>query len=265
MALTLHFMEYIQGYNSANLMPRFIRAILFDLGGTLMYARDPWPPIEAHADLTFAQSLLNQGVNIDPPAFVKEFRARLNEYYIERDENLFETSYLFVARELLQEKGYGNLSEAVLRSALDRLFAITQANWTLEPDAWSTLQILESSGYRLGIISNAGDNKDVFQLVESFRIEPFFDFILTSAACSYRKPHPRIFELALAHWQIPAAEAAMVGDTLEADILGAQKAGLYSIWITRRANLKSDDVLRIQPDISLPTLADIPSALTRIR
>jgi HAD superfamily hydrolase (TIGR01662 family) len=246
-------------------MPRFIRAILFDLGGTLMYARDPWPPIEARADLTFAESLRNQGMNIDPPVFVSEFRARLKEYYIERDENLFETSYLFVARELLQEKGYGKLTETALRSALDRLFAVTQENWVLETDARSTLKILESGGYRLGIVSNAGDSQDVFQLCERFRIEPFFDFILTSAACSYRKPHPRIFELALAHWHIPAAETAMVGDTLEADILGAQKAGLFSIWITRRANLKSEEVLRIQPDLSLPTLADIPPALRGIR
>jgi HAD superfamily hydrolase (TIGR01662 family) len=245
-------------------MSHFIRAILFDLGGTLMYARDPWPPIEARADLTFAESLREQGLDIDPPVFVREFRTRLKEYYIERDENLFETSYLFVARELLQEKGYGNLTEGVLRSALDRLFATTQANWILEPDARSTLRILESSGYRLGIVSNAGDNQDVYQLVERFRIDRFFDFILTSAVCSYRKPHPRIFELALAHWHIPAAETAMVGDTLEADIIGAQRAGIYSIWITRRANLKSEDVLRIQPDLSLPTLADLPPALRDI-
>ena len=229
-----------------------------------MYARNPWPPIEARADLTFAQSLREQGVDIDPPVFVREFRSRLKEYYIEREENLFETTYLFVARELLQEKGYGSLTEAVLRYALDRLFAVTQANWVLEPDARSTLRTLEAGGYRLGLVSNAGDNQDVYQLVERFRIDRFFDFILTSAACSYRKPHPRIFELALAHWRIPAAETAMVGDMLEADILGAQKVGLFSIWITRRANLKSEDVLRIQPDLSLPTLADIPSALKDI-
>jgi len=148
---------------------------------------------------------------------------------------------------------------------LDRLFAVTQANWALESDARSTLKILQSSGYRLGLVSNAGDNQDVFQLVERFKIEPYFDFILTSAACSYRKPHPRIFELALVHWHIPASETAMVGDTLEADVLGAQKAGLYSIWITRRANLKSEDVLRIQPDLSLPTLAGIPPALKALR
>ncbi len=198
-----------------------------------MYARNPWPPIEARADRTFAKSLRDQGLDIKPSEFVREFRTRLKEYYIQRDEDLFETSYLFVARELLRDKGYHNVTEAILRSALDRLFAVTQANWMLESDARSTLKIL--------------------------------DFILTSAACSYRKPHPRIFELALVHWHIPASETAMVGDTLEADVLGAQKAGLYSIWITRRANLKSEDVLRIQPDLSLPTLAGIPAALKALR
>lgn len=230
-----------------------------------MYARDPWPPIEARADLTFAKSLCDQGVDIDPAEFVTEFRAYLKKYYIQREENLFETSYLFVARELLREKGFRFITEEVLRSALDRLFEITQDNWVLESDALSTLEILRSSGYRLGLVSNAGDNKDVFQLADRFHIEPYFDFILTSAACSYRKPHPRIFELALAHWHIPASETAMVGDMLEADIIGAQKVGLYSIWITRRANLKSEEVLRIQPDLSLPTLADIPSALEALR
>jgi len=246
-------------------MSRFIRALLFDLGGTLMYARNPWPPIEARADRTFAKSLRDQGLDIKPSEFVREFRTRLKEYYIQRDEDLFETSYLFVARELLRDKGYHNVTEAILRPALDRLFAVTQANWMLESDARSTLKVLQSSGYRLGLVSNAGDNQDVFQLVERFKIEPYFDFILTSAACSYRKPHPRIFELALVHWHIPASETAMVGDTLEADVLGAQKAGLYSIWITRRANLKSEDVLRIQPDLSLPTLAGIPAALKALR
>ena len=247
-------------------MPRFIRAILFDLGSTLMYARDPWPPIEARADLALADYLCVQGIKIDPKSFVVDFRTRLKEYYIRREKSLFETTYLSVVRELLQEKGYANVSESVLRSALDRLFAVTQSNWVLESDALPTLRVLEKDGYRLGLVSNAGDDKDVFQLAERFRIEQYFDFILTSAACSYRKPHPRIFKLALAQWhRIPVSEIVMVGDTLEADILGAQKVGLYTIWITRRATPQAEEMQRIQPDISLPALKDIPPTLSRLR
>jgi putative hydrolase of the HAD superfamily len=242
-------------------MSHFIRAILFDLGGTLMFARDPWLPIQVRADLVFAETLQAQGVEIEPAEFARSFRKRLNEYYIRREQNLFETTYSSVAFELLRENGYSKSTEAVVRSALDALFAVTQSNWVLEPDAISMLKTMQNSGYRMGLVSNAGDNKDVLQLAEKFRIESFFDFILTSATCSYRKPHPRIFQVAVAHWNIPASEIAMVGDTLEADILGANNAGLFSIWITRRADPQADHLERIQPDLSLPALADIPPAL----
>ncbi|MEW6402886.1 MAG: HAD family hydrolase [Chloroflexota bacterium] len=246
-------------------MSPFIQAILFDLGGTLMYARAAWGPIESRADLAFAQSLHAQGLSIDPADFAAIFRRRLKEYYVRREESLFETTYLSVAKELLQEEGHATISEAGIRSALDALFSVTQQNWILEEDALPMLRYLEDSGYRLGLVSNAGDNQDVFRLAEKFGIEPFFDFILTSAACSYRKPHARIFELAMAHWHIPPGEIAMVGDTLEADILGAQNAGLFSIWITRRSNPKADHIHRIQADLTLPALSDLPSALDKLR
>jgi putative hydrolase of the HAD superfamily len=238
-------------------MNRF-RAILFDLGGTLMYTRHPWEPILARSDEALAQSLRDQGLDLSP-AFADEFRERVIEYYDERDQSLFETTYFSVVRDMLSERGFSQVTDAVIRSSLDALFAVTQENWALEEDSLLTLKMLEAAGYRLGIISNAGDNRDVFQLVERFGIEPFFDFVLTSAACSYRKPHPRIFELALSHWNIPPQDVVMVGDTLEADILGAHNAGLYGIWITRRAGQKS----LIQPDLSVPTLLDIPRHLSQ--
>ncbi|MBI5296758.1 MAG: HAD family hydrolase [Chloroflexi bacterium] len=243
-------------------MNRYIRAILFDLGGTLMYARHPWEPIIARSDEVLAERLRDQGFEV-PVSFAAEFRERVIEYYEERDQSLFETTYFSVVREMLVERGFAHITDAVIRSALDALFAVTQENWVIEEDALLTLKLLESAGYRMGLVSNAGDNRDVFQLVERFQIEPYFDFILTSAACSYRKPHPRIFELALSHWNLPAQDAVMVGDTLEADILGAQNAGLSSIWVTRRArNLEKKPL--IQPDLSVSTLLEIPQHLSQV-
>ncbi|MGH7809037.1 MAG: HAD family hydrolase, partial [Candidatus Binatia bacterium] len=113
--------------------------------------------------------------------------------------------------------------------------------------------------------SNAGDDKDVQQLAKKFRIESHFDFILTSARCSYRKPHPRIFELALSNWYFLPNEAVMVGDNLDADIRGAQNAGLYSVWISRRAGERTEDELTVQPDASLPSLSELPALLDRLQ
>jgi putative hydrolase of the HAD superfamily len=247
-------------------MPRnFIRAILFDFGGTLMYGRHNWAPVIAKADDALAGHLIAQGLDIHPNTFSIEFRRNLDEYFKQREKDLLETTYSFVLRELLREKGYNDVSSEVLRNALDALFSITQENWTLEEDAIPTIETLKEKGYNLGIVSNAGDDTDVQQLARKFGIAKYFDFILTSAACSYRKPHPRIFELAISNWYCPPSEAVMIGDNLDADIRGAKEAGLYGVWLSRRADSKIEEQVQVQPDASLSTLSEFPSLLDQLQ
>jgi putative hydrolase of the HAD superfamily len=243
-------------------MPRnFLRAVIFDLGGTLMYERASWHNITAQGDEALTKYLINQGMELNISTFPVEFRRRLGEYFSQREKDLLETSYTFVLIELLKDKGYTNLPDDVIRKALDNLFTITQTNWALEEDALPTLKKLEKDGYRIGLISNAGDDQDVHQLLRRFGIAAYFDFILTSAACSYRKPHPRIFELAIANWYFLPSETVMVGDNLDADIRGAKSAGLYAVWINRRAGPSSEDQPRVQPDATVSTLAELPALL----
>ncbi len=244
-------------------MTVIIRAVLFDLGGTLMYSRDAWEPILDRAYNALADSLCTDGFNLARFDLPRTVRYHLDRYFARRDEDLFETTYLTVLNDLLAENGYPNADEKSIRRALDAFYAHTQPNWLLEEDTLLALRTLEAGGYHIGMISNAGDNQDVFQLVDRFGIEPFFDFILTSAACSYRKPHPRIFELAMAHWSIPAHEIAMVGDSLEADIKGARGLGLYSIWITRRAS-NTANKHGVSPDAEIKTLSELPTLLSRL-
>ncbi len=243
----------------------FLRAVIFDLGGTLMYERNTWYQITAEGDEALTKYLIEQGMELNLSTFPIEFRRRLGEYFARREKDLLETSYTFVLLDLLKDKGYANMPDDVIRKALDSLFSITQTNWILEDDALPTLKKLVQDGYRLGLISNAGDDQDVQELVRRFEIAPYFDFILTSAACSYRKPHPRIFELAIANWYFLPSETVMVGDNLDADIRGAKSAGLYGIWISRRAGQSSEDQPRFQPDASVSTLSELPPLLDRLQ
>jgi putative hydrolase of the HAD superfamily len=237
-----------------------IRHILFDLGGTLMHSHGDWTPVFKDADRALTNKLREHHIILD----AKVFRARLHEYYAQRDKDFQETTYHFVLRELLKDLGYTKVAESTLRSALDAMFAVTQTNWMLEEDTLATVQKLKSNKYKLGIFSNAGDDKDVQKLVESFGIRSHFDFVLTSAACYYRKPHTRAFEIALAQWSISPEDAVMVGDSLEADIYGAKNLGMRSVWVTRRAQFTAEEEQRFQPDYStsdlnglLPTLEQI--------
>lgn len=230
-----------------------------------MYERTSWHAITSQGDEALTNYLREQGMELNLSTFPREFRRRLDKYFKKREKDLLETTYSFVLRDLLTDKGHGDVSEDILRTALDRLFAVTQTNWVLEDDALATLQKLEENGYRLGLISNAGDDEDVQQLARRFGIDRYFDFILTSAACSYRKPHPRIFELALSNWYFLPSEAVMVGDNLEADVRGAQKVGLYAIWLSRRAGRRTPEQMSIQPDATLSTLYELPAFLDRLQ
>jgi len=237
-----------------------IQHILFDLGGTLMRARNDWQPVFQQADQALSNTLREYHIELDS----KIFRTRLRAYYQQRDKDFQETTYHFVLNELLKDLGYTEVAEFIIRRALDAMFTVTQENWALEDDTHNTLQQLQSQNYKLGIFSNAGDDKDVQTLMRNFNIRPYFDFVLTSAACFYRKPHPRAFEIALARWSIPPEEAAMVGDSLEADILGAKNLGMQTIWVTRRAQFTADEAQRIQANFSLISLDRLLPTLEQI-
>ena len=96
----------------------FLRAVLFDLGGTLMYERANWESIIGHADEELTNYLRAEGMELNLSTFPREFRNRLGKYFRQREQDLLETTYSFVLRDVLKDKGYGNVSESVLRKGL---------------------------------------------------------------------------------------------------------------------------------------------------
>jgi HAD superfamily hydrolase (TIGR01662 family) len=240
-------------------MPRNIQAVLFDLGNTLIYSHAPWPPIFDQAGRALGEYLRSRKIDVDSSSFSNEFLRRLNQYFIERERSMIETSSLAVLKDMLTEQGHADLPQELLRAALGNYYAITQQNWLLENDAIPTLVTLRSEAFHVGLVSNASDSRDVLALVDKFGIKEYFDFILVSADCGYRKPHPRIFELALSHWSYLPDEIVMVGDRLDADIGGARPLGIYTIWIKRRA--KDIDPPHVSPDMTVQTLSEIPPLL----
>ncbi len=197
-----------------------IDVILFDLGSTLIYFDGYLPDIMAHAYQELAASLLEGGFTINKDAFLSEFLSRLEAYHTERETELIEYTTEQVLRIVLERQGQIGITSEQMRPHLARMYAVTQACWKVEHDTHATLQALQNAGYRMGIISNAGDDWDVQVLIENARIRSFFEYINTSAAAGIRKPHPKIFKMACDAMRIHPAQAVMVGDTLGADILG---------------------------------------------
>jgi putative hydrolase of the HAD superfamily len=103
-------------------------------------------------------------------------------------------------------------------------------------------------------------------LVDEAELRPYFEVILSSAALGIRKPHPRIFEIALEALETQPSRAAMIGDTLGADILGANNAGMFSIWVTRRADVPANRAHSdtIKPDAVIRALGELPDLLEKL-
>ncbi len=240
-------------------MARRFRVLLFDLGHTLLYFDGDAAQVAAEADAVLLQALQQAGLRLNGERFLREFRARMEAYFVEREIGFVEHTTASVLRSVLAEMVEHSPPEAVLRSALDRMYAVSQAHWRREEDAIPTLAALRQRGYRLGLISNAADDQDVQTLVEVHDLRPFFEIVLTSAACGVRKPDPAIFHQALQMMDATPAQAVMIGDTLNADILGAHNAGMFSIWITRRADTPANRAQReaIQPDATVRTLEEL--------
>jgi HAD superfamily hydrolase (TIGR01549 family) len=241
-----------------------LKAVIFDLGSTLVYSKDPWPPIYEQADRALVEVLCQAGFEIDQAAFYTEFGGFIRSYYDKHSSDNLEQTTFSVLRDVLSWKGFQSVPDPVLRAALAAMYAVTQQNWYLEEDAIPTLETLISHGYRLGLISNTSDDNNVQGIVDRWGIRSFFETILTSAALGIRKPDPRIFQVALDRFGVQPEAAAMIGDSLEADMLGAIQTGIYSIWIIRRVQIQEEGELEVQPQAVITALHQIPDLLAEV-
>jgi HAD superfamily hydrolase (TIGR01549 family) len=240
-----------------------IKYVFFDLGSTLIYAKDPWGPFFRTGNLVLAETLDRTGAPPSGKTFHEEFENFLEQFYASYSPtDTVERTMFAILRDRLAEKGYRIAPDSVLRAALEKLYAVLNRNWFAEEDALPTLALLQETGYRLGLISNTADDAHVQRLLDGLGFRPLFDFVVTSASFGIRKPDRRIFQAALDHFGAKPEEAAMVGDLPEADILGANQTGICSIWITRRAGGPNPAIM---PKATVAALSEIPALLKTLR
>lgn len=82
---------------------------------------------------------------------------------------------------------------------------------------------------RVGIVSN-NMLQEQKEKLEFCRLAAHVDVLVVSEEAGVSKPEPEIFQIALDALQVPAEHAVMVGDSWEADVVGAQGAGVRAVW-----------------------------------
>jgi putative hydrolase of the HAD superfamily len=176
---------------------RGLNTILFDLGSTLIYFNSDWQEVMPQAVDALRSRLTSYGYDLDINEFQQSFGQALREYYVERDTEFIEYTTTYLLNSHMEQWGYTGVPESHIEEAVRAFYEISERYWYPEPDAVPTLRALKDRGFRMGIVSNAGDDQDVQALVDKAGVRDYFEVILSSAAVGIRKPNPKIFDLAL--------------------------------------------------------------------
>jgi len=87
--------------------------------------------------------------------------------------------------------------------------------------------------YKLHIITNGFEEVQHKKLKNS-GIDHYFSTVTTSEEVGVKKPNPKVFLTALNKANSLHAQSVMIGDSLEADILGANNIGMQTIFYNYR-------------------------------
>lgn len=243
-----------------------IHGIIFDLGWTLVDFTGDIPSVDAQRARDVGAFLSENGFHLDGADVFDAYREEMRALWEAGTELCYEyPASLAMLRALRRYLSYENatrLTHGALAVSNDSMMP----NWQLYPDTISTLTALRHSGYRLGCVSNTNDDVLVQRMLDQSGLRPWLSPIYTSAGFGLRKPHPAIFEMVLDDWGLAPEEVVIVGDTLDADVLGAHNAGMRGIWVDRGPvnpwsnNEASKD--HIIPDATIERLAELPKLLS---
>ena len=83
--------------------------------------------------------------------------------------------------------------------------------------------------YKMSIITNGFREVQVDKLIQS-GLKKYFDKVFISEEIGAQKPHRKIFEHAVKSMNAPKKRSLMIGDSWEADILGARMFGMDQVY-----------------------------------
>ena len=200
------------------------RAVFFDVDFTLIF---PGPRLQGQG---YVQFCAEQNVVVDAGLFDQAVRAA--SFILDEVEDPIYDASLFVHYTASIIEHMGGRGAGVVTAA-ERIYEQWAANHHFEmyDDVAPVLTALAARGLRLGVISNTHRSLDAF--AEHFNIDALITTSVSSARHGFMKPHPSIFERALAEAGVAPREAMMVGDSLRADIEGAVAAGMRGVLLRR--------------------------------
>ncbi|MFA6715147.1 MAG: HAD family hydrolase [Victivallales bacterium] len=247
-----------------------LKAIIFDIGDTLVENRS----INLSAALKSVEALMNISGKRGIPMDYLEFA----ETAAERAFRLQEAVYNHLPPEKLDSQKSAEFyvkkfseglislispdlqSEANAAVVYDAFMEGVAVAGSLYPGTGEVLKCLKS-GYKIGVVSN-NPVEYVEPVLKHLGLYSLFDVITISGreGKGVVKPLKEIFLRTLDVLNVSPGEALMIGDSLENDIAGAQKAGIHGGWIDRKKCAKTG---KFKPDFIIHDIKELLSLVKK--
>lgn len=228
-----------------------LRAVLFDMGGTLVATRtdigDPWrEPVMAAIQREFG-----------PRACAEElYRAEIHSLDPNEPHRQETSRWL---RNWLQAHGELVDDEEVER--LRRAFARPlPAVFSLADGAVDALRWCKQRRLAVVVVTNTisrGD-EEARQDFERLGVSELIDHVVSSYSTGWEKPHRAIFDRALRHAGVAATDACNVGDRIDLDVAGPKALGMRAVWVSVDPTAETGAAA---PDATIASLRELPAVL----
>ena len=115
------------------------------------------------------------------------------------------------------------------------------------PSTENLLQRLSANGIKMGVITNSFVG-DVQTILGGFNLTKFFTVLVDPGNMKAFKPMPEIFEYAMGELEVSKNEVLYVGDEYYADIVGAARTGIPSVWVNIRGSSYEKSLVKYGDD-----------------
>lgn len=224
-----------------------IKAILFDLVGTLIYVKDSVGTVYSNIAKSF-------GIEADPKKLDNSF---LNVIHNEPPPTGGEKEEKKWWRKIVYETFVGACHGMPLpQQIFDQIFEAIykeftrKSTWGIYPDVIPTLEKLHGVGadpcvcpIKIGLISNFDNRLEI--ILKEINLFKYLDTLSYSGKVGFSKPDPRIFQFALKELNVLPEEAIYIGDSLDDDYYPACDLSISAILIDRDKKCLDKNVKKI--------------------
>lgn len=216
-----------------------IKHIFFDLDHTL------WD-FEKNSALAFERIFQELNFDINSQQFMDIYNPINVAYWKLYEKNEIDQETLRVSRvkDAFEALNYSITLDEI--NIISNLFIdyLTSNNHLIEGTI-ETLEYLKDK-YVLHIITNGFSFVQDVKLQKS-NLDKYFVSITNSEAAGHKKPHENIFKHALTTANASKTESIMIGDSFEADVLGAINFGINAVYFNPKSEMISQNqIIQIQ-------------------